>query len=75
MLHPILLFDHVANGDKIMNARLVAIFTLWAATSKSAFAVFSIPASVPEPSTAALLVAGGLVVVGARYLSKRKRDK
>ena len=75
MLHSIFLFDPVADGDNIMNAKLAAIFTLWAATSKSAFAVFSAPVSVPEPSTAALLVAGGLVVVGARYLSKRKRDK
>jgi len=59
-----------------MNAKLVAILTLWAATSKSAFAVFSAPdVSVPEPSTTALLVAGGLVVVGARYLSKRNRKK
>lgn len=63
-------------GEKIMIARLFAMITLWAATTGAAFAVFSAPPGpVPEPTTAALIMAGALVVGGARYLSKRKRDK
>ena len=57
-----------------MIARLFTMITLWAATTGAAFAVFSAPPGpVPEPTTAALIMAGALVAGGARYLSKRKK--
>jgi hypothetical protein len=60
-----------------MIERLAAVVTLFAATSGSAFAVFTVPGepTVPEPATAALVAAGALAVVGGRYLSKRKGGK
>lgn len=50
------------------------VFALYLSTAPSAYAVFS-TAPVPEPATAALIVAGGLVAGGLRYLVKRKRDR
>jgi xanthine/uracil permease len=49
------------------------VFALYLSTTPFAHAVFSAP--VPEPATAALVVAGGLVAGGLRYLVKRKRDR
>ena len=59
-----------------MYTRLFSLLALWSVTSKAAFAVFSEQViSAPEPSITALLAAGGLVAVGARYLIRRKRKK
>jgi hypothetical protein len=61
-----------------MIARLGAAATIFAMTYGTAFAVFfefpDVP-TVPEPTSAALFAAGGLAVVGVRYLTKRKKDK
>jgi hypothetical protein len=52
------------------------VAALWTVTASTAFAVFSIgPPPLPEPTTMALLVAGGLAAGGLRYLSRRKRNK
>ena len=58
-----------------MMIKLAAGLTLWVATTGAAFAIFTDigTPSVPEPSTAALLVAGALVAGGLRYLGKRKK--
>lgn len=46
----------------------------YVATTAPAFAVFSV-APVPEPGTFGLLLAGGVAILGARYLSKRRGGK
>ena len=50
------------------------VLALYLSTTASAHAVFSF-APVPEPATAALIVAGGLAAGGLRYLVKRRRDR
>jgi len=50
------------------------VFALYLSTTTFAHAVFS-AAPVPEPATAALIVAGGLAAGGLRYLVKRRRDR
>lgn len=60
-----------------MYHKLIAITVLFAASSGSAFAVFSAAApggSVPEAPGLALLAAGALAVGALRYLRNRKRD-
>lgn len=47
----------------------------YVATMAPAFAVFSVPPKVPEPGTFGLLLAGGVAILGARYLSKRGGGK
>lgn len=61
-----------------MLLRLIAVISVWLASSGSAYAVFSIAppeGTVSEPASAALMLAGAVVVGGLRYLGKRKGDK
>lgn len=52
--------------------RLGAILTAYVGMTGTANAVFSGPSQVPEPGSLGLLVAGGVAIMAARYLSKRK---
>jgi hypothetical protein len=55
----------------IFNA--AGVLALYLSTTSAAHAIFS--ATVPEPETASLIIAGTLAAGGLRFLLKRKRDR